>query len=130
MMKNYLLAIAISFSILWPVVSQAANPRTIMMDQRLQKAQHELDLAEKKKGVERTKHLQKNLLQMKENLRLMSENMEKMDRQMEQMIQKYKSGHHRQMASMMEGMVREHIYVLNVLDQMVEGTELRNEILF
>ncbi len=81
-MKNSLLAIALSLSVLWPAVSQAANPYTIMMDQRMQKAQHELDLA-KKKRAEQERLLRENLSLMKENLRLMSENMVKMDRQME-----------------------------------------------
>ncbi len=66
---------------------------------------------------------------MKESLRRMSQNMMKMDKQMERMIRKYKSEHHVQMANMMQAMVQEHIYVLNVLNQMVERREIRNSIL-
>lgn len=127
-MKKHLAIIAISLWALFPAVSLAANPYTILMDQRMRKAQHELDLAEKKKGAEQKRLLKENLSLMKENLRLMSKNMAKMDRRMETMIQKYKSEHHRQMASIMQDMVQEHIYVLKVLNQMVERRELRNEI--
>jgi hypothetical protein len=126
-MKKHLAVIAISLSILFPAVSQAANPYTVLMDQRMSKAQHELDLAEKKKGAEQEKLLKENLSLMKENLRLMSQNMTKMDRQMENMIRKYKSEHHRQMATLMEAMVQEHVYVLKILKQMVERRELRNQ---
>jgi hypothetical protein len=128
-MKKHLVVIAISLWVLFPAVSQAANPYTVLMDQRMRKAQHELDLAEKKKGAEQEKLLKENLSLMKENLRLMSQNMAKMDRRMETMIQKYKSEHHRQMAGIMQDMVQEHIYVLKVLKQMVERRELRKQIL-
>ena len=55
--------------------------------------------------------------------------MGEMDRQMKTMIRKYKSEHHRHMATLMQAMVQEHIYVLKVLKQMVERREIRNEIL-
>lgn len=97
------------------------------MDQKMRKAQHELDLAEKEKGAEQKKLLKENLSLMKENLRLMSKNMGKMDSQMETMIRKYKSEHHRHMATLMQAMVQEHIYVLEILKQMVERRELRNQ---
>lgn len=128
-MKKHLAIIAISLWVLFPAVSLAANPYTILMDQRMRKAQHELDLAEKKKRAEQEKLLKENLSLMKENLRLMSQNMEKMDRQLKKMIQKYKTENHHQMASMMEAMVQEHVYVLKVLNQMVERRELRSQIL-
>lgn len=128
-MKKHLVVIAISLSILFPAVSQAANPYTILMDQKMRQAQHKLDLAKKKKGAEQEKMLKENLSLMKENLQRMSQNMVKMDRQMKNKIRQNKSEHHRQMASLMEAMIQEHIYVLKVLKQMGQGTELRNEIL-
>jgi hypothetical protein len=116
-------------SALFPAVTLAANPYTVLMDQRMNKAQHQLDVAEKKKGDEQKRLLQKNLAMMKESLRRMSQNMAKMDKKMEGMIRKYKSEHHVQMANMMQSMVQEHIYVLKVLNQMVERREIRNGIL-
>jgi lauroyl/myristoyl acyltransferase len=111
---------------MYPAVANAANPYTILMDQRMKQAQHDLDLAQKEKGSEREKMVHQNLELMKRNLRLMSGNMTKMNQQMEKMIQKYRSDHHRQMAKMMQAMIEEHRYVLTVLKQMVEGAELRN----
>lgn len=111
--------------VLFPTVTLAANPYTIMMDERMQRAQHELDLTKKK--AEQEKLLKENLSLMKENLRRMSKKMGKMGRQMETMIRKYKSEHHRQMATLMLAMVQEHVYVLEILKQMVERRELRNQ---
>ena len=128
-MRKHLLGIAIFLSILFPGASYAGNPYTILMDNKMRQAQHELDLAEKKKGVEQDRLLQKNLELMKENLRIMKQNMVKMDKRMEMMAMKYKGEHHRQMASMMESMVQEHIYVLRILHQIVERTALRNRLL-
>ena len=128
-MKKHLVAISLFLLVLFPTVAMAANPYTIMMDQRMQRAQQELDLAKKKKEVEQEKLLKENLSLMKENLRLMSKNMGEMDRQMKTMIRKYKSEHHRHMATLMQAMVQEHVYVLEILKQMVERRELRNQIL-
>ncbi len=127
-MKKHLALLALFFVILFPAVSRAANPYTIMMDERVQKAQHQLELAEKEKGLEQKKLLKENLVMMKETLRLMSNNMAKMDRHMEKMIRKYKSEHHRHMVTLMRAMVEEHRYVLKVLNQMVERREIRSGI--
>jgi hypothetical protein len=126
-MKKHLAVISLFLLVLFPTVSLAANPYTIMMDERMQRAQHELDLAKKKKKAEQENLLKENLSLMKENLRLMSKNMGKMDSQMETMIRKYKSEHHRHMATLMQAMVQEHVYVLEILKQMVERRELRNQ---
>ena len=128
-MKKHLALLALFFVILFPAVSRAANPYTVMMDERMQRAQHKLELAEKKNGIERRKLLQDNLMLMKENLRLMSNNMAEMNRQMGEMIRKYKSEHHRHMVTIMSSMIEEHRYVLKVLNQMVERREIRNGIL-
>ncbi len=109
-----------------PAAANAANPYTILMDQRMEEAQHKLDLARKKEGTERDKMVLQNLELMKKNLGLMSGNMEKMDNRLEKMIPKYRSEHHRRMAEMMQAMIEEHRYVLAVLKQMLEGVELRH----
>lgn len=125
-MKMRLALFAVLLLGMFPAISNAANPYTVMMDQRMKQSQHELDLAQKKKGTEREKLVLQNLEIMKKNLRLMSGNMTKMDNRMEKMIRKYKTEHHRQMAEIMQAMIEEHQYVLKVLNQMVEGAELRN----
>ncbi|MCL4485766.1 MAG: hypothetical protein M1537_05455 [Nitrospirae bacterium] len=125
-MRLVLVAVIVILLGLSPALANAANPYTILMDQRMEQAQHKLDLARKKEGAEREKLVLQNLDLMKKNLGLMSKNMEKMDNRLEKMIPKYRSLHHRRMAEMMQAMIEEHRYVLAVLKQMVEGVELRH----
>jgi uncharacterized protein YicC (UPF0701 family) len=122
-MNMRLVLVAVILLGLSPAVVNAADPYTILMDQRMEQAQHKLDLARKKEGAKREKLVLQNLELMKKNLGLMSGNMEKMDNRLKKMIPKYRSEHHRRMAEMMQAMIEEHRYVLAVLKQMVEGME-------